>query len=271
MTGLRGRIDYYLNRSGRGGAVIAGLIILSVGLVVLATELPNEPWIEATLYLIGVIFFAEYCMRIWIAPLSFPDKARPRLHYLLSVNGVIDLIAALPVFIGPLVQGTTAIRALRLLRLAQLLKVRRIRTSVLAVMSALKESWDELVFSFILSLSLIMIGATAMYFVEGQYQPEAFGSIPRAMWWSMATLTTVGYGDVYPQTALGKVIASFLALVGIAAVAMPAGILAAAFSDGKKLRDDAFDSDVEIRDAATMQEVHSNASKTAAVNPGPSK
>ena len=72
-----------------------------------------------------------------------------------------------------------------------------------------------------------------MYHVEGKTQPEAFGSIPRALWWSLATLTTVGYGDVYPITALGRFIASFMAIVGIGAVALPAGILASAFQNNR--------------------------------------
>jgi len=73
-----------------------------------------------------------------------------------------------------------------------------------------------------------------MYFVEGSTQPETFGSIPRALWWAMATLTTVGYGDVYPVTALGKLVASALALVGIGAIALPAGIIASAFMSVKR-------------------------------------
>ena len=79
----------------------------------------------------------------------------------------------------------------------------------------------------------MFIGAVLMYVVEGTTQPESFGSVPRALWWSIATLTTVGYGDVYPLTSLGKILAAIMALIGIAAVAMPAGILAAAFMNQK--------------------------------------
>ena len=95
---------------------------------------------------------------------------------------------------------------------------------------ALSKAKGDLAVSCAVSIFLIFIGAVGMYYVEGQVQPEAFGSIPRALWWSVATLTTVGYGDVYPVTAWGKALAGFIAFVGITAVAMPAGILAAAFS-----------------------------------------
>ncbi len=94
---------------------------------------------------------------------------------------------------------------------------------------AFKHSWNELLVSFIISLIMIVFAAVIMYFIEGNAQPETFGSVPRALWWSMATLTTVGYGDAVPITALGKVVASFIALVGISAIAIPAGIFAAAF------------------------------------------
>src|SRR5690606_28477353 len=89
----------------------------------------------------------------------------------------------------------------------------------------------ELCFTVAIALVLIVLGASAMWAAEGALQPEKFGSIPRAMWWAAVTLTTIGYGDVYPVTALGKLIAVAVALAGIGLIAMPAGILAAAFSD----------------------------------------
>ena len=91
---------------------------------------------------------------------------------------------------------------------------------------------DELILSLVAGLSLIVVAATALYLAEGGVQPEKFGSIPRALWWSVATMTTIGYGDVYPITPLGKVLASVTAILSIGLIAMPTGILAAAFSDG---------------------------------------
>jgi voltage-gated potassium channel len=92
---------------------------------------------------------------------------------------------------------------------------------------------------------LLLISSTFLYLVEGDAQPEAFGSIPRAMWWSIATLTTVGYGDVIPVTALGRVFSGVTAIIGIGLIAMPTGILAAAFSDGLERRRNKVGSDLE--------------------------
>lgn len=82
-----------------------------------------------------------------------------------------------------------------------------------------------------LATLLLLVSSTMLYLIEGAHQPETFGSIPRTMWWSIATLTTVGYGDVYPVTPLGKIFAGMTAVTGIGLIAMPTGILAAAFSD----------------------------------------
>jgi len=118
---------------------------------------------------------------------------------------------------------------LRVMRLVKIMKMKAIAKAIKRVNLALSRSYHELIISFSISVTLIFIGAIFLYNVEGQVQPEAFGSVPRALWWAVATLTTVGYGDVYPITALGRLLAAIMALVGIAAVAMPAGILAAAF------------------------------------------
>ena len=219
------------------GMLIALLILASLALVILDTEYRDAAWIDAALWGIGVFFLAEYVLRIWLADITHAGRRRPRWAYIRSFEGVVDLLAALPVLIGPVIQNAAALRALRLVRMSQLFKYRAVRDAVNSVWRALRLSWDELAFSLVLSLSLILFGATLMYFIEGPHQPETFGSIPRALWWAMATLTTVGYGDVYPVTPGGKAVASFVAIVGIAAVAMPAGILAAAFSDTRRVEE----------------------------------
>ena len=236
---MKARLAYFLNESGRGAWVLTGLILVSIAPVVIGTEFSDSALIQWVLFAIGLVFLVEYLLRIWVAPLTYQDAERPRLKYMTSFNGMIDAAASLPVLLGPVLQGSAALRALRLLRMVQLLKIRRVREAVRDVTSALSESWDELLFTLVLAFVLILMGATAMYFAEGDIDPENFGSIPRCMWWSMATLTTVGYGDVYPTTAAGKLIASMIALVGIAAVALPAGILASAFSDTRRKRKEA--------------------------------
>jgi voltage-gated potassium channel len=89
-----------------------------------------------------------------------------------------------------------------------------------------------------LAVGLLLVGAAALYWIEGDLQPEKFGSIPRALWWAVITMTTIGYGDVYPITPLGKFVAALVAIAGIGLIAMPTGILAAAFSDAMRKDDD---------------------------------
>jgi voltage-gated potassium channel len=114
-----------------------------------------------------------------------------------------------------------------MMRIAKLIKSNR---SLMAFFIACRASGSQLAASLMATLLMLFFGAVLLYVAESEAQPEAFGSIPRAMWWSMATLTTVGYGDTYPVTVLGKFLASMVAILGISVVALPAGIIAANFS-----------------------------------------
>ena len=130
-----------------------------------------------------------------------------------------------------LVTGAPIFRLIRLFRLASLLRFGEFSNALRALSTAIVERRYDLAVTGALAGVLVLGGATALYWAEGAQQPEAFGSIPRAMWWSIITLTTVGYGDVSPVTTLGKFLAAIVALGGIGLVAMPTGIVAAAFSD----------------------------------------
>lgn len=123
------------------------------------------------------------------------------------------------------------LRLFRLIRLVRLARFGRLSAAIHALIEALEKRCFELGLSLALAVIVLIASGTLMYLVEGAHQPDAFGSIPRALWWSVATLTTVSYGDVYPVTALGRVVAGATAIVAIGLVAMPAGILAAGFTD----------------------------------------
>lgn len=229
MRTLKLRTFHFLNESSFGGWVIGVLIAVSLLTFTLSTEYPDATGLSHILRFVAIAFALEYILRLWSADAHSDQPVRARLDYATSFFGIVDLLAFLPALLIPFASGGTTLRTLRLLRLIRILKLRGLSAALLRVFGALGDSRAELTVSVALSLGLIFFGAVAMFIVEGPVQPEEFGSVPRSLWWSMATLTTVGYGDVYPITAMGKVVASFMAVVGIAAVAMPAGILASAF------------------------------------------
>ena len=210
------------------------LIFASVIAYALETEYQQAAIYKYICTAVAAIFAVEYALRVWSASL----QPKGRLGYIFSFYGLVDLLAFLPALLIPAASGGLLLRILRLLRLAQILKIRALRKGISRLNLALSKAKGDLAVSCAFSIFLIFIGAVGMYFVEGKVQPEDFGSIPRALWWSVSTLTTVGYGDVYPVTAWGKVLAAFLAFVGITAVAMPAGILAAAFSSADVVSED---------------------------------
>ena len=145
---------------------------------------------------------------------------------------IVDLIAILPNILMFFIQDLVLLKLLRLIRMFRIIKLFKTNKSLQIFIQAIIDSKSQLISSIVITLLLLLFGAIILYLVEGHIQPETFGSIPRAMWWSMATLTTVGYGDVYPITLMGKICASFIAIIGIGVVALPAGIIAANFTKG---------------------------------------
>lgn len=223
---MKVKVDKFLNNSPIGSCLLIGLILTSIIAYALETEFRASDVLKMISATVAILFALEYILRIW----SSSIRPKGRLGYIFSFYGLIDLIAFLPALLLPVASGTVVFRALRLLRLAQILKIQAVRNSIVHFLAALNQARNNLIVSFTFSAALIFAGAVTLYYVEGGGQPDDFGSIPRALWWSVAALTTVGYGDVYPITPLGKILASVMALIGIAAVAIPAGILAAAFT-----------------------------------------
>ena len=145
---------------------------------------------------------------------------------------MIDLIAVVPAYIPLLVAiDSRVVRGIRLLRLFRILKLSRYNRAFSHIKNVVNSKKEELVISLFAVLTLLVIASSLMYFVENKAQPESFSSIPATMWWGVATLTTVGYGDVYPITGLGKFTAGIMAILGVGLFALPAGILANGFSD----------------------------------------
>jgi len=144
-------------------------------------------------------------------------------------NPEADLISFLPMLIPIFGMDLRMLRALRLTRLFRIFKMNRYTDSLTKFTNVFKNKKEELGITALVGFIVLLIASTLMYYIEGPYQPEAFSSIPASMWWGVETLTTVGYGDTYPITPLGKTLGSLIAVIGIGLFALPAGILATGF------------------------------------------
>ena len=220
--------------------ILVVLVLLSLVLLALETEPDIEGKTQSFLRILNVtivvIFAIEYGLRLWVAGENPEYRGlMGRLKYASTLYAVADLAAFLPelllmIFAADKV-NPQVLAVLKAFRLFRLFKLARFIPAFNLLGDALRKAGSQLLTSLFLAMALVYVSAVGLYLIEGKIQPEAFGSIPRAVWWAIATLTTVGYGDVYPITPLGRVAASCIALAGIGLVALPAGVFASAFSD----------------------------------------
>lgn len=215
-------------------------IICLILLSSLAAIVETEPIVEDTApgafvfieHVFTVTFLIEYVCRLW-AEGENPRYSGllGRLRYACTPAAIVDLIAFLPSLVAPAISSPMLLRVFRLLRILRLARLGRFSEALSHLTEAVTQRREELLLSLLLATMILIFSATAMYLLEGEDNPTAFGSIPRALWWSVCTLTTVGYGDIYPHSVLGKVCGGLTSIAGIGLIAMPTGILAAAFSD----------------------------------------
>lgn len=224
--------------------LIAALIVIAAVVAVLETEPTlREPHADTflTLQLVfGVVFLIEYLLRIWVAAEDprFAGKRFGRLRWMVTPSGIIDFLALLPLFLTLASANLYWLRVARILRILRIIRLGRMSRAFDNVIIALYHRRFELGVAVMIALLLMLFSATLLYFAEAEAQPEAFGSVPRALWWAVVTLTTIGYGDVYPVTLLGRVCAALIAISGIGVIAMPTGIFAAAFSDAMQKQEE---------------------------------
>jgi voltage-gated potassium channel len=210
---------------------------LSVVLAIALTEESYEAHWSMSLRVadtsIGIAFLMEYAIRLWVAPLrdEYSDGVKGTLEYARTPVAIMDLVALMPLLLGTAGSEFYFLRIARLLRISRAGRSSRFKRSIEHFNYAISSRWQELQVAIVYSGVLLLASSTLMYLVEGAVQPDDFGSIPRCIWWSVSTISTVGYGDAVPQTALGKLVAGITALLGIGVVAIPTGILAAGFSE----------------------------------------
>ena len=172
------------------------------------------------------IFTVEYLLRIAVA-----DR---RLGYILSFLGIVDLVAILPFYIASGVD-LRGVRAFRLLRLFRIFKLVRYSEALGRFRRAFLIAREEVVLFLFLACLLLFVAGVGIYYFENSAQPEAYASIFHSLWWAVATLTTVGYGDIYPITVGGKVFTFMVLIIGLGVVSVPAGLVASALSEARRL------------------------------------
>ena len=181
-----------------------------------------------------IIFSIEYILRVWTATCQYPEKNHfvARIRYVFSFMALIDLISILPFYL-PLFFSTDLriLRSLRLIRLFRILKINRYTYAMQKVLLVMKNKSIELISSIFVIFILMLISSVLMYSVESSVQPEIFKNGFSGLWWAVATFTTVGYGDIYPITNIGRFLSAIIALLGIGLVAVPTGIITSGFME----------------------------------------
>jgi voltage-gated potassium channel len=218
-----GRLEYF----------IQALIVMNLLFVGLETipDLPKDMvWFFYAFEIFSVVIFTlEYLARIF--------ASRPRLSYAWSFMGIVDLLAILPFYLS-LGFDLRSLRAFRLLRLLRLLKLTRYSEALRRYREAFFIAKEGIIIFGVTALLVLYLAAVGIYFFEHEAQPKVFSSVFHSLWWAVATLTTVGYGDAYPVTIGGKLFTFLVLAVGLGIVAVPTGLLASALSFAKKTEKD---------------------------------
>ena len=211
---------------------IAGLILLNVGALVLESVEPIRSSIGKLLLAIEVTtvvaFTLEYVLRMWSVTVA-RDYQRPvvgRLRYSLTFFALVDLVSILPLYATMVGANLKVVSAARMLRL---FKLGRYSTAMQSLVAVFVDKRREMFAAMLILVSLLLLASCGIYLVESEAQPEVFGSVPESLWWSVITITAVGYGDVTPVTPMGKAFTGVIALLGVLAVAIPTGIVSAGF------------------------------------------
>jgi len=211
------------------------LIVLSVLSVILGTVHSIHERFGRELYIFEIIsvaaFSVEYLVRLW-ACTSDPRYRHPltgRLRHMLRPLSLIDLFAILPFYLSYFVADTAVLRVLWTFRLLRILMLVRYTDALTLIWRVYRSKRQELAVAVVVIVVMVAVSSCLMFFAERGAQPDRFSDIPSAMWWSVVTITTVGYGDIVPVTGVGRLLGSLIALLGVATIALPTAILGAGF------------------------------------------
>jgi len=227
-------------------------VIIAVNVVfILIDTMPTMPFdLAETSRIVEIasvaIFTADYVIRLWTANLMFPQMGpiRSRLRYVVTGMAIIDLVSILPFYLPAILPiDLRILRMLRLIRLIRVLKLGRHSSALARVGRVLKKSAPALISAMSVIVLLMVIASVLEYYVEYPANPGNFTSAFSGLWWVVSTITTVGYGDIVPITALGKVLGSVIALLGVGLIAIPTGILSAGFTEDSHTVDTAQEND----------------------------
>jgi voltage-gated potassium channel len=184
-------------------------------------------------YFSVAVFLVEYLFRLWscVENRGHNHPLYGRLNFMFSFWGIVDLLAIAPFFLSAFATDFAFIRMLRLLRILRLFRKSKYFHAFRIIKNVLFSKREELILAFSFIFFLIIFSSSLMYYIEHPVQPKNFSSIPAALWWGVNTMTTVGYGDIYPITLAGKILGAFVAISGISLFALPAGIIASGFNE----------------------------------------
>ena len=235
---LRARVYWWIERPDRNARgprlfeiILIALIVINVTAVILETvESIYTKWQQAFTFfehLSLIVFILEYAARLWVAP-EHPHRPS-RLSWMKSPIAIIDLIAILPALLYLIVP--IDLRMLRTFRMLRLLKLTRYSPALKMLLAVFEEEAGAFFAGFFILMLMLIFAACGAWLAEHNAQPNKFGSIPEAMWWAVATLTTVGYGDVTPITVSGKLFGALITVIGIGMAALPAGIIASGLNE----------------------------------------
>ena len=210
---------------------IACVIILNIATLFLGTFDSMEPYacvLDVIEVVTMLVFIVEYALRIWTADFLYPRLTRGRavLRFMRSFDGLVDLLTILPFFF---LSGFVAFRMLRVVRIFHLFRINAYYDSFNVISAVLYEKRNQIISSSFIIFVLMLAASLSMYSAEHPVQPENFKNAFSGIWWSVSALLTVGYGDIYPVTSLGRTMAIVISFLGVGAVAIPTGIISAGF------------------------------------------